>query len=207
MTVTIDGCVFTKELELVIRTAASACPASVTDADNNTYNVTQIGGMCLMKEDLRVRVNGVATGGLYTWAQIEDKGDALCPDGFHIVTQQEWDYLWMQSAVYGEKDPCEVGQSDYVSSSNPFNCGWGWGLFDPGIDVFLNNIGFSTGYFNNTRKEYEGWWAAGTIGKFVRIDYDINDHDYGCFSTFSDDYDVQNGNYNSGGRPVRCIKK
>lgn len=92
--------------------------------------------MCLMKEDLRVRVNGVATGGLYTWAQIEDKGDALCPDGFHIVTQQEWDYLWMQSAVYGEKDPCEVGQSDYVSSSNPFNCGWGWGLFDPRESTF-----------------------------------------------------------------------
>lgn len=207
VTVTIDGCEIKKILELVIKTAASACPATVKDADNNTYTVAQIGGMCLMKEDLKVRVDGVATGGLYTWAQIEAKGDALCPAGFHIVTQQEWDYLWMQSAVYGENSTCEVGKVDYISSSDPFGCSWGWGLFDPGIDVFLNNIGFNTGYFNSANKVYEGWWAAGPIGKYVRIDYDVADHDYGCFSTFADDTDVQNGNYNSGGRPVRCIKK
>lgn len=206
VTVTIDGCEFKKELELVIRTAASACPSTVKDADNNTYNVVQIGGMCLMKEDLRVKVNGVPTGGLYSWAQIEEKGDALCPDGFHIVTQQEWDYLWMQSAVYGENATCEIGKVDYISSSDPFGCGWGWGLFDPGLDVFLNNIGFNTGYFNSANKAYEGWWAAGPIGKYVRIDYDVDDPD-NSMSTFSDDSDVQNGNYNSGGRPVRCIKK
>ena len=207
VTVTIDGCVFTKELELVIKTAASACPPSVADADGRTYPVVQIGGMCLMKEDLKVSVDGVSTGGLYTWAQIEAKGGALCPEGFHIVTQQEWDYLWIQSAVYGENATCEVGKVDYISSSDPFGCMWGWGLFDPGIDVFLNNIGFNTGYFNSTRKIYEGWWAAGPIGKYVRIDYDVNDHDYGCFSTFADDSDVQSGIFNSGGRPVRCIKK
>lgn len=207
VTVLLDGCEFKKELELVIRTGASACPATVKDADNNVYNVAQIGGMCLMKEDLRVSVNGVATGGLYTWAQIEEKGDALCPEGFHIVTQQEWDYLWMQSAVYGENSTCEVGKVDYISSGDPFGCSWGWGLYDPGIDVFLNNIGFNIGYFNSTHKEYEGWWAAGPIGKFVRVDYDVADHDYGCFSTFADDGDVLNGKYENGGRPVRCIKK
>lgn len=206
VTVTIDGCEFKKELELVIRTAASACPSTVKDADNNTYNVVQIGGMCLMKEDLRVKVNGVPTGGLYSWAQIEDKGDALCPDGFHIVTQQEWDYLWMQSAVLGENSTCEIGKVDYISSSDPYGCRWSWGLYDPGLDVFLNNIGFNTGYFNSANKAYEGWWAAGPIGKYVKIDYDVDDPD-NSMSTFSDDFDVQNGDYNSGGRPVRCIKK
>lgn len=215
VTVTIDGCDLTKELDLVIKAGEAACPATVKDADNNSYDVVQLAdGKCWMKQDLRVKVDGVPTGGLYNWAQIEDKGDALCPAGFALATQQDWDYLWRMTSVYGETGTCFEGDAsaippipatqDYVSSADPAGCGWGWGLYYPGVDKFVNDIGLNKASFTNGTNN--AWWATGVIGRYVVVMYDASDLIYGYYSSFATDNTVINGDVTSK-RPVRCLRK
>jgi len=91
---------------------------SILDADGNLYDVVTIGGRCWMVQNMSKHsgiaektadtawagsfapswcnydnsaLNGAAYGKLYNWYAIE--GGAICPDGWHVPTKEEWDAL------------------------------------------------------------------------------------------------------------------
>ena len=120
---------------------------SVKDIDNNKYNVVQIGNQCWMKQNLRTTTNTANTGNIYTpetagynvntygllydWAAVmqgesstnypaagQMKVQGICPDGWHVPSDAEWDTLTYY--VYNSTNPdykCSGCGSDSWESS------------------------------------------------------------------------------------------
>jgi uncharacterized protein (TIGR02145 family) len=94
------------------------CPSSFTDSrDGQTYNVVQIGDQCWMAENLNYNVdsswgydnnssNCDTYGRLYEWDAVmqgESSSNSnpsgvqgVCPDGWHVPSDEEWKELEMQ---------------------------------------------------------------------------------------------------------------
>lgn len=104
--------------------------ATVTDAENNSYNTVAIGNQCWLKENLKLgtKIDGQTTptnnnviekycynddvancnqfGGLYAWNEVMKYSNAegsqgICPSGWHIPKRSEIEALTAQSGVNG----------------------------------------------------------------------------------------------------------
>ncbi len=202
ITVNFGGCTVERILDLAVRTPAATCPTTVQDSQDpsKTYKVGTLNdGKCWMLDDLKVVVNGKTTGA-YTWTDMKDiVSQQLCPEGFRVPQQEDWDYLWrMYSAFiveYGE--PCDWTKQDYVpkvpvcDEMNGF-----WGLYWPGIKPFaIGLLGDSL-----AEGETDLWWADANNDdrRYIHLSYYETDTDYAGVVFSRDD----SGN---GVHPIRCI--
>lgn len=200
VTVTLGNCEFQKLLDMPVRQAAVACPPTVTDNDGNTYAVAQLkDGSCWMMENSRVFVNGASTGGLYTWKQVEEFGDALCPPGFTLPTQYKWDLLTRFYAHDMTSGDC--GVMDYIGADSPcIDQGYSTSFYSPGLDDFMNamHVPLADGPQGQ-------WWVKDPRGNYVHILYDTMDP-YMSALTYEPEYSVGNNFATQVAHPIRCYK-
>jgi len=152
-------------------------PESVTDIDGNTYKVVKIGTQTWMAENLKVThyLNGDAIdniqgdlwdnqtagafclynndetvagtyGLLYNWYAVIDSRK-ICPDGWHIASNDDWETLSASSMELKEQ-----GTNHWIS---PNNC-----LVK--FSGFNGLPGGSVGYdgSSNSLGEYGYWWTS-----------------------------------------------
>jgi len=119
--------------------------STVTDIDNNTYNVVCIGTQLWLKENLKVTKNPSGTnittynpnndpsnvasyGKLYDWntamnGNTNEGSQGICPSGWHIPTVNEWntlnDYLG-SSSISGSKLK-EIGTTHWFTNVGATN--------------------------------------------------------------------------------------
>ena len=136
---------------------SSYCPREFTDArDGKKYQAMRIAGQCWMKENLRYLPNESVDhcyegfidhcedyGALYTW-DIAMNGDrkagdqGICPKGWHLPTDKEWDRVVDSSGFNGKELQ--------VSGVSGFNIPMGGARYTNGK------------YFN--RGEYAYYWSS-----------------------------------------------
>ena len=195
--VILDAPIASEDYEFEI-TEGIPCPGLPTITyEDQVYNTVQIGDQCWMKEDLNVGImipgtqemadNGIIEkycynndtancdeyGGLYQWNEIMqyttlDGAQGICPDGWHIPTDEEMKIL---EGTVDSQYP--VGDTEWDN--------YGWRGFDVGL--FLKSVsdwngngngldlyGFaalpggyrtSTGYFGELGISYSPWASTG----------------------------------------------
>lgn len=184
-----------------------------TDADGNNYSVVKIGTQTWLVENLKTTKyrNGdllgtttrnvsmettpkyqwtygdAATYGLlYTWDAIMDNRN-ICPVGWHIPTNEEWDLLAAE-IMYSASSLKETGNSHWVT-----NPGYNTTGFTAKPNGYRNGGGF---YYLLGTGAY--WWSstqAPTTGTaWTRLMNNTDDSFY------------KMANYNCAGLGVRCVK-
>lgn len=147
-------------------------------------------------------------GGLYTWDEMmqyaENEGaQGICPDGWHIPTDEEWKKL--EGAVdsqYGYPDP----EWDKVSEYRGHDIGWNirsqtiWAIGSGGFDKF----GF--GVLGGGRRYYMGSTEhLGTRGYFWTSSKQDENHIW-CRYTSSSALMARESNTRTFGYSIRCLK-
>ncbi len=148
------------------------CPGATTVADGtNTYNTVKIGNQCWMKENLRTtsetgnswnpdgNAGNVASYGLlYDWTAVmqvadanntlvavQDKHQGICPNGWHVPSQTEWETLShytfdnYRCADCEEVDP--IWQSDLAFCVAKALCSTAWNDGGSSCNANSNAIG------------------------------------------------------------------
>ncbi|MCQ2270272.1 MAG: hypothetical protein MJZ52_03470 [Bacteroidales bacterium] len=185
------------------------CPntPTVTDIDNNEYNTVQIGDQCWMAENLRTTTKRNNVGNIYTnnttdgynaetygyyydWAAVMqnesgDKVRGICPEGWHVPSDAEWDTL--TKYVYNSANP------DYKCS------GCESSVWEQSTKCIAKALASTTGWSSNTS---EGCNAGNTGDKanatsFSAVPagyyFDGSSHEFGSYAYFwsatqDDDY-------------------
>ena len=191
---------------------------TVADADGNNYNTVEIGGHCWMATNLNVGTqltstdssdNGIiekycydedsancdAEGGLYFWDEAmgyttTEGAQGICPDGWHIPTDNEFTILGEGQATAG----CLSGtgwQCDPAGTALKSGGTSGFDALHPGVYA-----------------KTPGYTQRGTYGLFpTSTEYDSNTFWYhGVFPYYS----TWLRDYSAGGKaqafPIRCIQ-
>jgi uncharacterized protein (TIGR02145 family) len=175
----------------------------------NYYDATDLSvkekSWCFGKKDNKDSTTCDMAGRLYTWAAAVGKstdecgygytcslgsGDirGICPKGWHLPTQAEWNTLF--TAVGGSST---AGAK--LKSTSGWNCGGN------GTDAYSFSAlpaGFRHNYGNFS---YDGYYAY-----FWSSSEDDGDGAYGMFLDYNDDYGYLNYYYKYYGLSVRCLK-
>ena len=202
---------------------------TVTDADGNIYNTVQIGNQCWMKENLRVGVrisgnidqtdNGTIEkfcydddpsncevfGGFYQWDEMmnysrEEGAQGICPNGWHIPSDQDWKYLEMHLGMtQNEADNPDWRGTDqgakmkttsgWDNDGNGTNTSGFTGLpagFRAGEDALFYWLG--KGGF---------WWTSSEFDENQVLYRSVNQYQEKVQRTY---------NYKGSGISVRCVK-
>ena len=186
---------------------------TVTDEDGNVYNTVLISSQCWMKENLNIgtRINGSQNqtnnqtiekycyddneancdeyGGLFQWDEMmqyttTQGTQGICPDGWHIPTDEEWKVLeGTVDSQYGVGDPewDANGWRGYDAGEKlKSTTGWysnGNGTNDYGFTGLPGGYCFGSGLFYNLGG-YGGWWSSsedsgsGAWRRYLGYDYD-----------------------------------
>jgi uncharacterized protein (TIGR02145 family) len=177
ITATFGGCTVERTLDLAVRKPAASCPTTVPDIKNPaiSYRVAQLSdGKCWMLDDLRVLVNGKS--GSYNWTDMKDIAEnQLCPDGFRVPEEFDWDYLWRMTStlltISGGAETCDWETQDYVPQvSQCEEMNGFWGLWWPGVNTFAQNL---QGSVPTVDGETALWWANGNINykRYINLYY------------------------------------
>ncbi len=218
--------------------------SKVKDVDNNEYNTVQIGNQCWMAQNLRTSANTKGRGNIYTPTTDEEPGydvaiygrlydwdavmqgaassettpsnvQGICPDGWHVPSDAEWDTLTYY--VYNSTNPdykCTDCSSsgwtqftECIAKSLASATGWesdNTNTCAPGNDQAPNNAtGFSAvpaGSYDN----YYYFFGKGTY--FWSATQDDSGHAYGRYlyynyaSVYWSSYDKSHG------YSVRCLR-
>lgn len=198
---------------IIFKTLTSEVTSTVTDADGNVYSTVKIGSQTWLVENLKTTkyrngdligtttlnistettpkyqwIYGDASvyGLLYTWDAIMDSRN-ICPVGWHIPTNEEWDLLGAET-MYSASVLKETGNIHWVTNSGS------------------NTTGFTAlpnGYRNGGGSCYllgagAYWWSsteAPTTGSaWTRL---MNNTDNSFYKM---------ANYKCAGLGVRCVK-
>lgn len=124
------GIAYGNEVSFTTLEIGAPCPGmpTVTDADGNEYTTLQAGEYCWLRENLRVtkfrdgtdipRISNDTDipcytwydnyapwtrlyGALYNWYAV-DSPKGLCPEGWHVASNTEWDYLYFYMSRISE---------------------------------------------------------------------------------------------------------
>ena len=199
-----------KELEgseIISETSGFVCGEDLVDSrDTEEYETVQIGNQCWMAENLRYTGNGCTDKTwndasphdacrshstdwgeevLYQWGaamngSTNEGAQGLCPDGWHVPTDEEWTIL---TDYVGSSPGTKLKSSEYWNGDDNF----GFNALPAGYrnnSGSLNDVG-SNGY----------WWTSSPSGS--------NAWDRILYSGYSDvgRYD----NSQADGRSVRCL--
>jgi uncharacterized protein (TIGR02145 family) len=162
------------------------CPTTVSDIDGNEYNVVKIGNQCWMQENLKtskyndgtsiptglsdvaweattngafaiydnVVDNNTTYGKLYNWFAVNT--GKLCPDGWHIPSDEEWieltDFLGGEAVAGGKMKSTsswELPNTDASNSSGFSGLPGGNRYFDGSY----NSIGLSGQHWSSTETD------------------------------------------------------
>jgi len=175
----------------------------------NYYDATDLSvkekSWCFGKKDNKDSTTCDMAGRLYTWAAAVGKsadecgygytcslgsGDirGICPKGWHLPTQAEWNTLFTA-----------VGGSSTAGTKLKSTSGWNGG--GNGTDAYSFSAlpaGFRHNYGNFS---YDGYYAY-----FWSSSEDDGDGAYGMFLDYNDDYGYLNYYYKYYGFSVRCLK-
>ena len=213
--------------DVVISFALFSCGSSFVDArDNKTYNTVQIGLQCWMKENLNIgtMINGSSDqsdnniiekycynnigdsctkfGGFYQWNELMQYASTsgvqgLCPDGWHLPTDEEWCTL---SQFVDATVTCDNGRSGTDISGKLRSTG-GWyngqnGTDSYGFTALPSGYRYTPGSFIDYSID-SYWWTS--------TQYDINFSwtrgvDY-YYPDISRSHDI-----NTLGLPARCVR-
>jgi len=151
--------------------------------DGEAYSAVLIGDQTWMARNLNYNANGsvcydnepsncTTYGHLYNWAtamnlsadcnastcanKVKDKHQGICPEGWHIPSNEEWNTLKMViggSSTAGIKLKAKSGWDDYEGKS-------GNGTNDYGFSALPGGAGYSLGDF--TQKKLLGYWWGST---------------------------------------------
>ena len=197
--------------------------------DNKVYKIVVIGTQTWMAENLNYDASGSKCydnlssncntyGRLYDWStamgfssscndnycssQIQSPHRGICPVGWHIPSNADWDKLYRYAdGTSGTSSPYESPTAGrYLkSTSGWYNNGNGTNQYGfsalPGGNG--NGDGFS-GDFNNVGS-YGNWWSAS----------ELEDDNYGAFSRYmyyDNDYAYWDDYYKSVLQSVRCVQ-
>jgi uncharacterized protein (TIGR02145 family) len=134
---------------------------------------------------------GVIYGNLYNWFATADSND-LCPVGWHIPSDAEWDTLityFGGTAIAGAslKEKC----TNYWISPNT------GATNESGFSALPGDFRLNTGYFSSISGQTSYWWSSTeAYTTMARV-----------WSVYNDQIDVGwNANDKKGGSSVRCIK-
>jgi uncharacterized protein (TIGR02145 family) len=222
----------TQTREYTFEDLSGYCPDSLTDSrDGKKYDLVLIGNQCWMAQNLNIgtRIDGTADqtdnsttekycyndlesscddgGGFYQWDEAmgynTTEGDqGICPDGFHLPTDQELKTLeGMADSNYGVGDPewNKAGCRGSDAGTNLKSTG-GWDTGCTGIDALGFKV-LSTGYRNT-----DGSFTSAGTGTFLwsssqRPEGGIWPRNFSCWNLICRDYDSD-----AYGWSVRCIK-
>jgi uncharacterized protein (TIGR02145 family) len=189
-----------------------------------TYRIVQIGDQTWFAENLNYNVAGskccdndpancVEYGRLYDWStamglpsscndnscssQIQSKHRGICPSGWHIPSNADWDKLFRYvDGTSGTSSPYESSTAGrYLKATSGWNSN-GNGTDQYGFSALPGSDGSSDGDFGRVGI-YGYWWSAGELnsgGAYYRSIH--SDYEYATWG-----YD-----YKSGLVSVRCLK-
>jgi len=210
-----------KENLIIVYEQVTGCngTSSVEDKDGNTYNTVEIGDQCWLKENLKVGLmisgsnqmqdNGIIEkycydnlpencdiyGALYQWDEVmqyqTEAIQGICPDGWHIPTNEEWSIL-----VEYLGGPFEAG--GHMKETGIEN----WESPNTGATNQSDFTGIPGGYLKNNefyrfRKSLIMWSSTEYNQNSV---YSRVIHNSSANISSTSDYNKFNG------RSVRCIK-
>ncbi|MCQ2270439.1 MAG: hypothetical protein MJZ52_04340 [Bacteroidales bacterium] len=207
------------------------CPntPTVTDIENNVYNTVQIGNQCWMAQNLRTKIGGdgdkgypteagndtVTYGRLYTWSAMMngegstnypvsgDKVQGICPTGWHVPSNAEWDTLTTYVngvAEYrcGETDKAIANALSAATGwQSPSECGAGHN------STTLNKTGFSAVPAGSWLNDYVGF---GYGAYFWSATQDGSDYAYRCGLNLNSANVGRSSNFKRYGFSVRCLR-
>ncbi|MBN2610675.1 MAG: hypothetical protein JXB00_03885 [Bacteroidales bacterium] len=184
----------------------------VFDIEGNAYRTVKITGQLWMKENLRVTRNPQGAeitsycygndtnyastyGRLYTWdvamnGSVVEMAQGICPDGWHIPSDEEWKELEMNLGMT-QQDANKVNtwRGDGIGTSM-IRGG------DSGYEALLSGRRNSAGYYS-LLNEFEYMWTSTEYGENAwRRCLNIMDDKVGRWNTFPKTYAFS----------VRCIK-
>ena len=121
-------------------------------ADNLAYDAGN--RSMLYDEDI---ANETKYGRLYTWINAL----SVCPAGWHLPSDQEWDLLALYISV--KKGPFDKGGDDWFGVGEHLKALTGWGAGYNGTDDF-GFSGLPGGLFYDDKfgyiEQFGGWWSA-----------------------------------------------
>ena len=132
--------------------------------------------------------NAAVYGRLYTWFAATDTRE-ICPEGWHIPSDDEWDALWSYLGIDDAGNMLrEEGTTHWYSASTATN--------ESGFTALPGDYRKQDGSYPGTVGFYGYWWTSGSSISNMAFYYSI---DYTCFITRATAY-------KNHGLSIRCIK-